>query len=106
MLIGNDVSQYRVVNGVPTPLGNVLQAAGAPNGWTISTASVLSADGNAIAGQGYSPDWLEAYVATVPEPAGAAIAAWCALCIIIVRATRRVLTCRIGWAKDDATGRA
>ncbi len=43
-------------------------------GWTLTTATAISADGLTIAGTGLNPDgFQEAWVAHVPEPASVAL---------------------------------
>jgi hypothetical protein len=39
-------------------------------GWQLTSATAVSADGRTIVGSGYNPDgWTETWIATIPEPA-------------------------------------
>jgi hypothetical protein len=45
-------------------------------GWVLESATSISADGHTIAGYGINPDGVrQAWVATIPEPASAALVA-------------------------------
>lgn len=54
-------------------------------GWTLTSASGISADGRAIVGGGSGPNGEEGYVAVVPEPAGFGMLALAATALLARR---------------------
>lgn len=62
-------------------------------GWDLFTADVISADGRTIAGTGWNPEGkLTGWVATVPEPAGFALALIVTAAACATRRARRALS--------------
>ncbi len=58
-------------------------------GWTLRNATGISADGSTIVGSGYNPNGdLEAWIATIPEPASVFMLAMGAVLIVTKRRRR------------------
>jgi probable HAF family extracellular repeat protein len=73
ILVGEDssISQAILWDSHGRQLLESLLGAALPSGWRLHSAQAVSADGRTVAGYGANPQGVvEAWVATIPEPAG------------------------------------
>jgi hypothetical protein len=60
------------------------------SGWHLRQARAISADGNTIAGWGFSPRGIqEAWVATIPEPSSCALVGIALAFVVLTKGFRR-----------------